>query len=847
MNRAHAAAPTAHLIANAHLDPIWQWRWEEGAHEAIATFRVAAELLKEYPEFIFVHNEALLYEWVERFEPDLFEDIRALVKAGRWRICGGWFLQPDCNLPSGESFVRQALVGKTYFKEKFGVDVPVAYNLDAFGHNGGFPQILKKSGSELYIHFRPGPGDKELPGDLYRWRGVDGSEILACRPPGGAYCTEPNEAADRARAVMDAFRNHPRDFMIFWGTGDHGGGATRGDLDALRALIAESGGRLKHSHPEAFLDAVKPLWDELPVVEGDLQRCFPGCYTSLSRIKRAHRAAEAALAQAERYAALAWRRVGQPYPGDALRDAWKGLLFNEFHDILPGSCTEEGEEDALQIFGRVMDAARQARMAAQRALVREEPKAGENRIPIFVFNPHPWRLRAPVDVEFMLGYRPRREPTPLALVDARGRAVPSQLERTSAVLPWEWRKKMAFVADVPPLSFARYEVVVGRRPARRTKGPKVRDERGAVVVENRWLRLAVSKRTGWVQSLRDKTNRQEVLARPGFVPLCIDDPHDSWGSTAHFLRDVVGKFRAAPKSRTAALLGAPGPAVRVIEAGPVRVVVEALLAFGDSFVETRYVVYADWPCLEVNLRIHWQERRRLLKIALPLALRRPTVSCEIPYGAIERAADGSEHAHQRWVRVDGEAADGRAYAVGLVNTGQYASDFKNGELRLNILRSAVYCQHPPAEIQGDRAEKFMDLGQHDVRLGLAFGRRAAAARATVELAHALNVPCEAVACFPKGGPGAAAKPLVSVSPAAIALGALKRSEDGRALIVRLHESLGRRTTARVDIDGLARPLRVAFGPFEIKTFRVEGRKVSECDLLERPLKPAAGKADRISP
>ena len=833
--------PTVHLVANAHLDPVWQWRWEEGAHEAIATFRTAVQLLEEYPEFIFVHNEAVLYEWIEQFDPELFEDIRRLVGEGRWHISGGWYLQPDCNLAGGESYVRHALVGKAYFREKFGVDVRVAYNLDAFGHNGGFPQILKKSGSELYIHFRPGGSDKALPGDLYRWRGVDGSEILACRPPGGWYGSEPEMAAAKVKATVDACKGMDRDYMVLWGTGDHGGGASRADLDALRRLARETDDAdIKHSTPQAYLDAVKPLWGSLPVVEGDLQRCFAGCYTSLSRVKRGHRRTEGVLAQAERYAALAWWRLGMDYPADALRQAWKGLLFNEFHDILPGSCTEEGEDDAHQIFGRALDAARRARMAAQWALVRGEPAAAQDRIPIFVFNPHPWRLRAPVEAEYMLGYRPEPERVPVALVDGKGRHAPSQEERTSALLPWEWRKKIAFVADVQPMSFARYDVVMHREPKARGSALDTRHGTRGVTVENRWFRLSLSKRTGWVESLLDKANRQEVLGKPGFVPLCIDDPHDAWGTNVHEFRNVAGKFRAASRKEMAAIYGRAAPAVRVVESGPVRVVLESILTFGRSHAEVRYTAYADWPHLEVNLRIHWQERRRMLKLSLPLPLDDASATCEIPYGAIARDAEGSEHVQQRWVRVDGKAKAGRPYAVGLVNTGQYAFDLKDSELRLNILRSAVFCHHPPAVVAGDRAERFMDMGQHDVRLGLTFGKPTAVARSTVEVAHVLNVPCEAVVCFPAGGGSArAGESAVRVTPATVALGALKRSEDGQALIVRLHESVGRRTRARVQLGRARKPIELSLGPFEIKTLRVEGRgaraEVRECDLLEQTL------------
>ena len=169
------------LIANAHLDPVWLWEWEEGAAAAISTFRVAADFCEEYEGFIFNHNEALLYEWVEEHEPSLFKRIQTLAKKGKWHIMGGWYLQPDCNMPSGESFVRQILLGRRYFREKFGAAPTTAVNFDSFGHTRGLVQILAKSGYDSYLFCRPAPTDCTLPSDDFIWTGFDGSSVMAYR------------------------------------------------------------------------------------------------------------------------------------------------------------------------------------------------------------------------------------------------------------------------------------------------------------------------------------------------------------------------------------------------------------------------------------------------------------------------------------------------------------------------------------------------------------------------------------------------------------------------------------------------------------------------------------------
>ena len=219
---------TIHLLCNAHLDPVWLWEWEEGAAAAISTFRVAADLCEEFDGFIFNHNEVTLYKWVEEYEPALFERIRKLVRQGKWHIMGGWYLQPDCNMPSGESFVRQILLGKRYFREKFGVDVKTAINFDPFGHTRGLPQILAKSGYDSYLFCRPDQDDCPLPDDQFIWVGYDGSEVMGCRVSGW-YSSRLGQAH---RKLEERMKGHPEgDFsLLLWGVGNQTGYALHGIL-----------------------------------------------------------------------------------------------------------------------------------------------------------------------------------------------------------------------------------------------------------------------------------------------------------------------------------------------------------------------------------------------------------------------------------------------------------------------------------------------------------------------------------------------------------------------------------------------------------------------------------------
>ncbi|MDR1093687.1 MAG: alpha-mannosidase, partial [Clostridiales bacterium] len=396
-----------HLICNAHIDPVWLWDWEEGAAAAVATFRSAASLAERY-DYVFCHNEALLYEWAEEYEPALFERVKRLVKAGKWHIAGGWYLQPDCNLPSGESFIRQAMVGRAYFAEKFGAErLPkTAVNFDPFGHSLGLPQILKKCGYENYLFMRPFPGEGQgVPDRPFVWRGPDGSEVKAAA--GGAYNTPLGKLRDRVEADYGKLErgegaqvyNGGGLVVSCWGVGNHGGGPSAADLDYITGEIA-NGARAEiiHSTPDLLFSRLKTE----TVYEKSLNIAMPGCYTSAVRIKQKHRELESRLYSTEKMLAAAALNGLSEYPETELREAEKDLLFCEFHDILPGSCVRKGEETALKRLSRGLCVLDELRARAFFALCSGLPKAEAGAYPIAVCNPHPYTVKTAADCGFML-------------------------------------------------------------------------------------------------------------------------------------------------------------------------------------------------------------------------------------------------------------------------------------------------------------------------------------------------------------------------------------------------------------------------------------------------------------
>ncbi|MCJ7550513.1 MAG: alpha-mannosidase, partial [Anaerolineae bacterium] len=396
--------PTLHMIGNGHIDPVWLWQWQEGFQEVLATFRSALDRMNEYPDFHFTASSAAFYSWVERIDPAMFAEIQARVAEGRWELAGGWWIEPDCNVPGGESFVRQGLYGQRYFKEKFGVTARVGYAIDSFGHHAVLPQILKKSGLDFYVFMRPGPHEKDMPGRISWWESEDSSRVLTFRIP-FSYCVWGDNLEPHIRRCAAEMQPPIDELMCFYGVGNHGGGPTVDNIAGIQRLNTEENlPHLAFSTTAAFFDnTVAKDWP-LPIVHDELQHHASGCYAAHSGIKRWNRLAENTLMRAEKWSAVAAQVTGLPYPKAALTQAWKDTLFNQFHDIMAGTSLEEAYEDAHNLYGeavtlagRAMNDAAQS-LAWQMAIPHEDAGTPGVR-PIVVFNANAWPSRVPVELE----------------------------------------------------------------------------------------------------------------------------------------------------------------------------------------------------------------------------------------------------------------------------------------------------------------------------------------------------------------------------------------------------------------------------------------------------------------
>ncbi len=827
---------TLYLICNAHLDPVWLWEWEEGAGEALSTFRSAANLCEEFEEFVFNHNEAILYKWVEQYEPELFSKLQDLVSRKKWHIMGGWYVQPDCNIPCGESFVRQALIGKRYFKEKFGVEPKTAINFDPFGHTRGLVQVLKKSGYSSYLFCRPDPKGYSLPSEEFVWVGYDGSEILARRAT-DHYNSYLGKARQRTEDWLEKNRNEEFGILL-WGIGNHGGGPSRKDLEQIRDLMTEQSDRaIKHAVPEDYFERVETRRDELPRHEADLNPWAVGCYTTMARIKKKHRALENMYYKTEKMVTSAFCQGKMDYPSTLFEDALEDLLFCEFHDILPGSCISEAEDSALQRMDHGLEIVRRLKAQSFFAHLSGQSPAGEGEFPIFVYNPHPYPVKETIVCEFQ-PQEPNEDRTKFwfpEIYDDSQNAVPFQLEKESCNISVDQRKRVVFRAILKPSQMNRFSCFLKEvEPEEKSFTPAgseigVRSTNGRVIIDSE---------SGWIKAY--SVEGVDYLDPGAFRALVVEDYPDPWGMLVNKFRKVVGSFTLMSKEESARFAGVSLKkldAVRVIEDGPIRTTVEALFKYRSSSLCLRYKIPKQDDPIEIEVRVYWNEKDRMLKLSIPTPFEDGGCLGQVAYGVEDFKGRGVELVAQKWVGV--YSADNQK-ALTVINDATHGFDFAKGELRLSLLRSAAYAAHPVGNnihiVPQDRWEPRIDQGERVFRFWVQGGEASERFAVIDREALVKNETPMALACSPPGT-GEKLDPGFYLDDETVLATSIKKAEDKDWLILRLFEPTGEPRSTRVAIPGRSLSFEVSLKGFEIKTMALDlnTNEVFEVDLLERKI------------
>lgn len=817
------------LLCNAHLDPVWQWEWEEGAAEALSTFRIAADFCEEYPDFIFCHNEALLYQWIEKFDPPLFERIRTLVKRGQWHIMGGWHLQPDCNMPSGEAFVRQILAGRNYFAEKFDAFPTVAVNVDPFGHTRGLVQIMAKSGYTGYLFMRPDENHLTLPAEQFRWVGYDGSEVLGVRMLGG-YASYKGRALEKAVHYMQECPENGNQLCL-WGVGNHGGGPSKKDLDDLTDLIAKEaaeGNEMLHSTPEAYFATLEGK--NLPPFSASLNSWAPGCYTSQIRIKQTYRRAENTYLLTETMAAHAANAGLMEFPTAELKDALYDINTVQFHDMLPGSSIQPAEEMSLRMLDHGLETLSRVKAHAFFALAAGQAKSAEDTIPIFVYNPYPYTVTTDVIAEFMLWDQNwKLEFLQPIVYDEKGQVCPSQCEKEHSNLPLEWRKRVVFRATLAPMTMNRF--ACGFETLEQKPAPTAPEEDGYFCLTGGGKTLKIDRRTGWIADWYDAD--RHYLTDGAMTLEVFRDNHDPWFMEAHEWLEKIGEFTLLSPEETAeyCCLNAPIPAVHVIESGDVRTVVEAVFGYKTSRAVVQYLFSADGT-LDVKVRLNWNEKQRMARLRLPTTFDSTCIG-EQAYGAEALPENMKEGAAGRYHLLCGEAC-----AVAIANNGTYGAAFdREGKtLHITLLRSPGYCAHPIADrtvMPQDRYMPYIEQGERDYAFRLTAGDVATQAESAPRMAQLFNMAPMALSFYPTGTGEKPSVPMVLKETHIVQWTALKQAEDGDGWVVRLFNPTAQAQTATLQFADAE--VALTFGAYEIKSVRYQNGTLHETDLLERPI------------
>ena len=803
-----------HAIGNAHIDAPWLWPWTEAMSEVLSTFRSALDRMNEYPDFTFTASSAQFYEWVAEADPKMLEEIRKRVAEGRWDVVGGWWIEPDVNVPNGESLVRQGLYSQRLFQQLFGRMAQIGYNPDSFGHPGTLPQILKLQGMHGYVFMRPQAREKNLPADLFWWEGADGTRVLTYRIPYSYGLSENLHA--RLGDFISKLHEPTKTLMVFYGAGDHGGGPAKETIQSILDMQKQGGApTILFSTPDKYFEEVSKL-DNLPVVADDLQHHSVGCYTAMSEIKKDNRTAEAGLATGEKMAALASVLAGLDYPKSEFTAAWKKVLFMQFHDSMAGTALPEQYVVSRHAYGYAQEVANQAINLAAQKIAWQIPTQDPQSEYLVVFNPHAWD--AALNVEYDLGwgfdYSAAGPQGNSRLEDEHGNSVPHQWTQASTIV--DDRVKLVFRASVPAFGYRQFRL----RRVRPAAQPVSTVHATEKELENEHLRVTFAEDGSL--SIFDKDAGAQAFrgGAGGARAVVLDDPSDTWSHDVRAYTKEIGAFGNAR--------------FRVLENGPLRATIRVRTSYGSSSLRTDWLLYAGARTLEARVALDWHEHLKMLKFSFPVEVQNPRPTYEIAYGYKVREANGNEDPGQRWIDLSGQRGGGE-YGLTVINDAKYGYSVQDNDMRISIARSAVFAQHQPRKLMPNGEYIWQDQGEQTFRMLLAPHAGAWQDAGIVRLAEEFRAPVPVMYQGIHPGTRPLSASFLSVDAPDVVVSVVKKAEEGDDLIIRCYETAGRPTKASLDLGLVKRRWTGNFRPLEIKTLRVPlgGGEIREVNLLEK--------------
>ncbi len=799
-----------HLTGNSHIDAAWLWPWTETVDAVKRTFGTALQLMYEYPQYTYTQSAAQYNEWLADKYPEMNDEIKQRIKEGRWEVVGGMWIEPDLNMPDGESLVRQLLVGKRWYKQNYGVDVRIGWNPDSFGYTWQLPQIYKKSGVDYFVTQKMAWNDtNQLPLKLFWWESPDGSKVLSYFPHDYA-----NDNLSPVRLAQDMKRAREQapgitNMMDLYGVGDHGGGPTRAILDqgthwstpSMPAKVVPQmpfGTALTFfSDVESKIASESPEWNyqsiakgytppapvegkiAIPTWKSDLYLEFHrGVFTTQANHKKNMRESEEEVINAEKWASLAWLD-GRAYPGNELTEDWKKVLFNQFHDLAAGSGIGIIYKDAQKDYDYVRFSTNEISDKSI-ALVDEKINTEGAGAPVVVYNPLGWERSGDVKVRMQDGAAGAREVT-------------------------------LHVDKVPALG---YKVV--RVTGAKTETVKASVTTGTIALDNDRVHVAVDKSTGCITSLTEKATKFETIAGSGCgnqLQLFKDTPknYDAWNIDPGTY-DVAPTTLAQADSVESTKQANGAPAIKVTYHWQSSKFVQTIsLPEGKDYVD-------------VESDIDWHESHVLLKASFPVAATSDFATYEIPYGSIDRPTTRNNSWEKAQLEVPAmrwaDLGDGK-HGLSILNKDKYGYDAVGNQLRISLLRSTKW---PDPEA---------DMGRQHFHYAIYPHAGTWKDAMTVRHGWEYDYPLQAVVTTAHAGSLPAEHSFASVSPDNVVLTAVKKAEDANGLIFRVYEWAGKAATAEFHVPPGAKSATVT-NLMEAP----EGQPLSVTgDVVKAPIKP----------
>jgi alpha-mannosidase len=783
--KANASAVTAHAVGHAHIDTGWLWPVRETIRKSARTFSSQLALIEQFDGYVFGASQPAHYKMVKDHYPELYKKVQAAVKGGGWELQGGMWVEADCNITSGESMVRQVLHGKNFFMDEFGVDVRNVWIPDVFGYSAAMPQIMKRAGIDYFLTQKLSWSQfNTFPYTTFRWRGIDGTELLTHFPPENNYNSQllPGEMIKAEKNFKE--KDVLDDMMVLFGMGDGGGGPTATMIErGLRQADLEGVPHIRFGRADEFFERIAPSAAKLPVWIGELYlELHRGTLTTQGRTKRGNRLLEQTLRETEYI--LSCGDLGD-YPREALDRIWKILLLNQFHDILPGSSIHKVYEVTEQEHADALDACRKLQAAAAGRMFEED---GQSLVLINTLN-------TPFTQPVVLPVGWSRQ-----LTDSDGNAVPVQAEADGVTVA---------AIELPPQGIVTLKKGGALRKAKAGAG---------LVLENALIRYELST-DGQIVRAFDKEAGRDVLAEGeagNVLTLYEDRPYDydAWDIDIYYENQVIDTAR--------------GVASEWISNGPVRQGICFKLSVGQSEITQKIYLAANSKRLDFVTQVDWQECHRMLRAAFPTSIRTDQASFDIQYGYTQR----NTHRNVSWDMARFEVAahkyadlSEKLYGVALLNDCKYGHKVLDNVIDLNLLRAPTF---PDADA---------DLGMHQFTYSLLPHGGNLTDSDVMSEAGQLNQPPAVCAGYRQED----TKVPVRVSGEGVGLEVLKKAEKEDCLVIRLVEKLGCGTTAQVElVDTRARlvetnmmewtdgedfgagSISIPMRAFDIRTFKIVG-------------------------